>query len=167
MRMPVHSFAAVLAIAFALGVTSGMRSVLAIAVTAVTLWRRPEIVPPASPAFWLARAPVAIVVTAAALGELVADKLPWVGSRIAPGPLIARLVTGALSGAAAAQVAHVDGWKGGVVGAAGAIVGAFTFYHLRQWVDRVTGIRDPYIGAAEDLVALAIAATAMASLLGM
>lgn len=164
--MPAHSFAAALAIAFALGVVSGMRSFLAIALTALTLWRRPEIVPQMSPASWLAHAPVAIVLGALELGELVADKMPWVGARIAPGPLVARIVTGALSGAAAAQVAHVDGWKGGVVGAVGAVVGAFGFYHLRQWVDRITGIRDPFIGFAEDVLGFAIAATALATLVG-
>lgn len=167
MRMPVHSFAAVLAIAFALGVVSGMRSFLAIAVTAVTLWRRPELPPPIGPAIWLAMPPIAVLLALCALAELVADKFPRIGARIAPGPLVARMITGALSGAAVAQVAHVAGWKGGLVGAAGAIVGAFGFYHLRRWVDRVTGIRDPYIGAAEDVLALAIAATAMAALLGM
>ena len=167
MRMPVHSFAAVLAIAFALGVVSGMRSFLAIAVVSVTLWRRPEVPPPIGPAIWLAIPLVAVVLALCALAELVADKFPRIGARIAPGPLVARMITGALSGAAVAQVAHVDGWKGGLVGAAGAIVGAFGFYHLRQRVDRVTGIRDPYTGAAEDVIALAIAATAMAALLGM
>lgn len=166
MRMPDHSITVVLAIAFALGVVSGMRSFLAIAVTAVTLWRRPEIAPPVSPAFWLARAPVAVVLALCALGELVADKMPWVGSRTAVGPLVARVVTGALSGAAAAQVTHIDGWKGGLIGAVGAVIGAFSFFHLRQWVDRVTRIRDPYIGACEDVIALAIAATALATLLG-
>lgn len=164
--MPAHSFAVALAIAFALGVVSGMRSFLAIALTALTLWRRPEIAPPMSPASWLAHAPVAIVLAALELGELVADKMPWVGARIAIGPLGARIVTGALSGAAAAQVAHVDGWKGGVVGAVGAVVGAFAFYHLRQLVDRATGIRDPYIGVAEDVLGFAIAATALATLVG-
>lgn len=167
MRMPVHSFAAVLAIAFALGVVSGMRSFLAIAVVSVTLSRRPELPPPVGPAIWLMLRPIAIVLALCAVAELVADKFPRIGSRIAIGPLVARIVTGALSGAAAAQVAHVDGWKGGLVGAVGAIVGAFGFYHLRQWVDRISGIRDPYVGAAEDVVALAIAATAMATLLGM
>lgn len=164
--MPVHSFAAVLAVAFALGVVSGMRSFLAIAATAVTLWRRPEVVPAMAPASWLAHSLVAVILALAALGELVADKMPWVGDRIAIGPLIARVVTGAVSGAAAAQVAHVDGWKGGAIGAVGAVVGAFGFYHLRRWVDRVTGIRDPYVGAGEDVVALAIVATALATLLG-
>lgn len=162
--MPAHSFAAALGVAFALGVVSGMRSFLAIGVTALTLWRRPEIAPPMAPASWLTHAPVAIVLAALALGELVGDKMPWVGDRIAPGPLVARMVTGAVSGAAAAQVAHVDGWKGGVVGAVGAVIGAFAFYHLRQWVDRATGIRDPFIGAAEDVLAFAIAATALATL---
>ena len=164
--MPALSFAAVLAIAFALGVVSGMRSFLAIAATALTLWRRPEVVPAMAPASWLAHGLVAVILAICALGELVADKMPWVGDRIAIGPLAARIVTGALSGAAAAQVGHVDGWKGGLIGALGAVIGAFGFYHVRQWVDRVTGIRDPYVGAGEDVVALAIAATALATLLG-
>jgi uncharacterized membrane protein len=164
--MPAHSTGAIYAIALALGVVSGMRSMLAVALTAITLWRRHEIAPPLAPATWLARAPVAIILALAALGELVADKLPWVPDRIGAGPLIARIVTGALSGAAAAQVGGLTGWEGAGCGAIGAAASTFGMYHLRQWVDRVTGIRDPVIGAAEDVLAFAIAAVALGTLLG-
>ena len=37
--------------------------------------------------------------SALALGELVADKLPFIPSRTSPGPLFGRVVLGALSGA--------------------------------------------------------------------
>lgn len=167
--MPIHSLAVVLAIAFALGVVSGMRSFLAIAILSVTLWRRPEVMPPlgpVTPMFLLTLPPVAVTLALCAVGELVADQLPSIPDRISPGPLIARMITGALSGMLVTEVVRAHAWQGALAGAIGAVIGAFAFYHLRQWAGRVTRIRDPFLGALEDVLALAIAATAVATLIG-
>ena len=51
-------------------------------------------------------------------------------------------------------------------GAVGAIAGTFGMFHARRFAGRVTGISDPYIGAIEDVVAIAIAATVVARLVG-
>jgi hypothetical protein len=43
-------------------------------------------------------------------------------------------------------------------------VGTFGMFHARRFAGRVTGIRDPYIGAVEDVLAIAIAASVVAQL---
>jgi len=165
-HMPIHSEFFVCASAFILGVVAGMRSMMAPAVLALTLWRRPEYVPASAPAQWLALFPVAVVLGIAALGELVADKLPMTPNRIALGPFVARLVTGSITGAALVQVGGINPWAGAACGAVGAIAGTFGMFHARKFAGRVTGISDPYIGAIEDIVAIAIAATVVARLVG-
>ena len=59
------------------------------------------------------------ILTALALAELVADKLPTTPSRKAPPGFVARIVTGAFSGAAiaAAGGSPVTGAIGGAIGA--------------------------------------------------
>jgi hypothetical protein len=37
-------------------------------------------------------------------------------------------------------------------------------FHARRYVGRITGIRDPWIGAMEDVVAVALAISVVASL---
>jgi uncharacterized membrane protein len=69
-------------------------------------------------------------------------------------------------GATLAQVGHASATIGALAGAAAAILSAFGAYHARQWIDRATGIPDPYVGALEDVIALAIAATALLTVVG-
>src|ERR1035441_3728957 len=47
-----------------------------------------------------------IIFTVLALGELIADKLPFTPSRKSPPPFIARIVSGALTGATVGAVEH-------------------------------------------------------------
>src|ERR1700761_1565415 len=60
-----------------------------------------------------------------AAGELVADKLPFIPGRTQAGPLIVRIVFGAACGAALAFSAAASPLIGGILGALGAIAGAF------------------------------------------
>jgi uncharacterized membrane protein len=90
-------------------------------------------------------------------GELVADKLPVTPSRLTPGPFLQRLATGATVGAAV----HYDvGWSrpvGALLGAAGAGAGAAAGARARAFFADRTGLPDPLLGAAEDLVAIGLA----------
>ncbi|HEV2642955.1 MAG TPA: DUF4126 family protein [Candidatus Elarobacter sp.] len=164
--MPAHSDAFLYLAALCMGAAGGMRSMLAPATTALTLWRRPEIAPADAPGRWLAMPAVAVVMACLAVGELVADKLPAIPDRIAPGPLVARLVSGGVCGAAIAQVGHASAVRGALAGALGALLSAFGAFHARRALGRATGIRDPYIGALEDVIALAIAGGTLAALTG-
>ncbi len=162
--MPVHPEFFYLTCALGIGVVAGMRSMMAPAILALMLARRPELAPAASPAHWFTIRSVAIVLGIAALGELVVDKLPSTPNRTALAPFVARLVSGAITGAAIVQLGQMNLWTGAACGAIGAIVGTFGGFHARRLVGRNTGIKDAVTATFEDVLAIAIAVTVVAQL---
>ncbi|HEY1375747.1 MAG TPA: DUF4126 family protein [Gemmataceae bacterium] len=95
------------------------------------------------------------VFTILAVAELVADKLPKTPARTAPLGLGARIVTGAMSGAAVAVAGNQAAILGAVLGAAGGVAGAFGGYEARTRLVKALGIRDLVVALAEDAVAIA------------
>jgi uncharacterized membrane protein len=91
-----------------------------------------------------------------AVGELVGDKLPFLPSRLTPGPLIGRMLFGGLAGAAVAKEARLHPALGGLLGAGGAVLGAQAGYHSRVALGRATGVPDPVWGAVEDAAAVTL-----------
>jgi uncharacterized membrane protein len=92
------------------------------------------------------------ILTVLALGELITDKLPSTPTRKIPMQFGARIVMGALSGAALA--APVGGWIAGLVaGIVGAIAGTFAGAELRGRLSRAVG-KDLPIALLEDAVAI-------------
>lgn len=86
-----------------------------------------------------------------AAGEMIVDKLPFVGDRIEAAPLVGRAVMGALAGGLIAREAksrHVIG--GAAIGAAAAVAAAHVAYRLRQ------GLGGPPLagGLIEDAIVL-------------
>ncbi len=136
------------------------------AVLAITLSRRPELVPALAPVQWFAHRIVAIVLGFAALGELAVDKLPQTPNRTALAPFVARLVSGGICGAALLQLGAMNPWVGTGVGAVGAAIGTIGMFRLRVYAARSTGIKDQYVGGMEDAIAIALAATVLALLVG-
>ena len=136
-----------------LGVIAGMRSMAAPALVSGHLARNqsPGLGP--SPLRWLGTAKAAKVTKFLAVGEIIGDKLPFTPSRIAPGPLFGRILSGGLSGATLCSARGKRADWGAVIGAAGAVAGAYGFYHLRQALARNLPIPDPVLGAAEDVLA--------------
>src|SRR5260370_20084531 len=67
------------------------------------------------------------VLSVLAIGELISDKLPKTPSRKAPPGFIARLVTGALCGAAIGAASHemTGGLVAGLIGAAAGTLGGY------------------------------------------
>lgn len=86
-----------------------------------------------------------------ALGEIVADKLPFVPSRTSAGPLGGRIASGALSGGAR------GGSRAAVAAAALAVVAAYGGQHTRQWLGRHTDRSDWQLALMEDALAYALA----------
>jgi uncharacterized membrane protein len=93
----------------------------------------------------------------ACAGELVADKLPATPSRLTPGPFLQRLATGGTVGAAVHYDAGRPRALGALLGAAGAGAGAFAGTRARALAAERTAVPAPLLGAAEDLVAVALA----------
>jgi uncharacterized membrane protein len=93
------------------------------------------------------------IVSALAIAELIADKLPNTPSRKAPPGFIARIVTGAFCGAALGAASQ--SLPGGLVaGAIGAVAGTLGGYEFRSRLVRAIGGRDLPIALLEDIIAV-------------
>ena len=92
-----------------MGVVAGMRSMSAPAQVSGYFVRHPSDRLAASPLRWLGLPATAQVFKFLALGEVGAEKLPFVPARIEPGPLGARGVSGALAGGAVC-LAEGESW---------------------------------------------------------
>jgi uncharacterized membrane protein len=92
--------------------------------------------------------------SALALGELVADKLPFIPNRTSPGPLFGRFVLGALSGAALCVAGGYSSAVGAILGGVGGVIGAFAGYRARASLVKASRLPDWVIALAEDLVAV-------------
>jgi uncharacterized membrane protein len=142
-----------LLLAFLIGVVSGLRSMTAPAVVCWAAhlgWIHLD----GSPLAFLHTTIALILFTIFALGELVADKLPFVPARTKPGPLVARILLGGLSGAALAVSAGGSLVAGAVVGAIGAVAGTFGGYQARHALVTRSGAPDLVIALLEDVVAV-------------
>jgi len=92
--------------------------------------------------------------SALAVGELVADKLPFIPNRTSPGPLFGRVVLGALSGSALCAAAGYSLAVGAILGSVGGVLGAFGGFQARARLVKASGLPDWAIALGEDLVAV-------------
>jgi uncharacterized membrane protein len=100
------------------------------------------------------------VVFLLAAGELVADKLPFMPSRLSPGSLTARLVSGGLCGRAVARRFEGSGALGLAAGAVGAAGSAWLGYTIRHELTE-RRLPDWLVALVEDSVAVFGAARAV------
>jgi|SRR6185295_4053410 uncharacterized membrane protein len=139
-------------LSFLIGVFGGLRSLTAPAVTAWAVylgWMKLE-----RPFSLIGTLPAVVILTALALVELITDKLPKTPNRTSPPGLIARIVTGAITGACVAAGGGQAPLVGGVLGAIGGVVGCFAGYHARVRLARILG-SNIYAALIEDVVAVA------------
>ena len=140
---------------FLLGVAAGLRSMSAPA-AALTAVRRTE-TPDTSPRF-LDNVNLPAIFALLALGEMLADKLPFMPDRKSPPAFAWRIVTGTLSAAA------VTGEQGSLPlsilsGAAGAVTGTLAGSALRSKLAELFD-RDFPAALVEDALVVALAALA-------
>ena len=144
----------VFTLAFGIGIVAGLRSMTAPATVswaAYLNWINLH----ASRLVFLGSVWTVVALSLLALVELVVDKLPGTGSRTAPGPLVARLVTGGFSGFALCTAGNQTAAIGAILGAIGALAGAFGGYHARRFLTVGQGAPDYLIAVAEDIIAIA------------
>jgi uncharacterized membrane protein len=100
-------------------------------------------------------------IAALAIGELVADKLPSMPSRLEAGALTARAASGAVCGAAIASARRSSGKTiaaGAVLGGLAALAGACTGYHVRRQLSLKLNVPDPAVAVVEDILAIGASA---------
>lgn len=138
--------------AFVIGLFAGLRSLTPPAVTAWAVylgWLNLE-----RPLSAIGSLPAVAILTLLAAAELVADKLPQTPSRTAPPGLIARIVTGGLTGACIASGGGQGVFLGALLGAAGGIAGCFAGYRLRTSLVNGLHLQDIYVALVEDVIAI-------------
>jgi uncharacterized membrane protein len=143
----------ILLFAFLIGCVCGLRSMTAPAVVAWGAhmgWLHLD----GSWLAWVANKISLVVFSLLAIGELIADKLPFIPARTQPGPLGARIVFGAICGAALCLSGGASLLLGAILGGLGAIAGAFAGYHYRLCLSRGATLPDLLIALLEDVVAV-------------
>jgi uncharacterized membrane protein len=110
---------------------------------------------------FLTRSSVRRILSVAMVGEMIADKLPFAPDRTDPGPLAGRAVFGALAGSVLAELRQESVARGALIGATGAVVGAFAGYHARRLLTRRAHLPDFAIALCEDALAIAAARHAL------
>jgi uncharacterized membrane protein len=143
----------ILALAFGIGVIAGLRALTAPAVVAWSAHLHWINLQGTHLAFMGSTIAVAIL-TLAAAGEIVNDKLPKTPPRTAAPSLIIRIVMGAF--AAATLSAGMGGslWIGALLGAVGAVVGTFGGYYARTGIVKALHSPDFVIALLEDAIAV-------------
>ena len=95
---------------------------------------------------------------AAAAGEMLADKTPFLPARVAPLPLAGRLGAGAAAGLITALTRPTaprhELVVAGVAGAVGALAASFAAYHLRRALSSGVGVPDLLVALGEDALCL-------------
>jgi uncharacterized membrane protein len=87
-----------------------------------------------------------------AIGELIADKLPFIPARIQAGPLGVRILFAALCATALCISGAQALWLGAILGVVGAVLGAFAGYAYRRSFGGK--VPDLLLALLEDLVAV-------------
>ena len=106
---------------------------------------------------FMAAPAAAYILTALAIGELISDKLPFVPSRLTPGPLGTRILSGALSGAVLCAASQQALAAGAIAGAIGGVGGTFAGYTVRRHLTVDRKLPDLAVALAEDVVAIGLA----------
>src|SRR3984957_4205653 len=83
---------------------------------------------------WMGSTAAVAIFSILALAEIINDKLPATGSRLAPPSLVIRSITGALAGSGLAIAAHQSSLLGILVAIVGALAGWFMGYHDRPQI---------------------------------
>ena len=144
-----------LLLAFGIGVVAGLRSITAPAIVALAAdlgWINLS----GSPLAFMGSAWAVAIFTFGALFEFVADQLPTTPARTTAVPLTARIVMALLTGTCLGTARGTSLWLGSLIGAIGAIAGAFGGYRARVGLVRALHAPDIAIAIPEDLIAIGL-----------
>jgi uncharacterized membrane protein len=143
------------ALAFGIGFVAGLRTMTAPAIVSWAAhlgWLHLQ----GSPLAFMASTTAVVVFTLFASGEYLVDLHPKTPRRTAPGPLIARIVSGGLCGACVCASAGASAIVGAALGGAGGLAGAFAGYEARRRLVKGLRVKDVLIAIPEDLRAIAL-----------
>jgi uncharacterized membrane protein len=147
---------AILLRAAGLGFATGIRSVTPLAVVARAAASRRPAAPTHSLLALLGRRDLSTLITLAAIGEVIGDKIPDIPRRTSTIPLLWRIALAATAGTALCADENQPRLPGALIGAAFAVLGAHAGYGVRMWLTR-RKVPNIIAGTAGDAVALSLA----------
>jgi uncharacterized membrane protein len=106
-----------------------------------------------TPFAFLASPRTARILTVLAVGEVLADKLPFSPDRISPPGLVGRMASGALVGAALFAAAERRATIGAGLGLLSAAAASYPSYYLRVKTQEKLGVPNWAVGLVEDALA--------------
>ena len=142
--------------AIGIGIVAGLRSLLAPALVAWAAhlgWLNLH----GSPLAFMGSTAAVAIFSLLAIVELIGDKLPQTPKRTALAPLLARILTGGLCGAALCAAAGKPVPAGALLGGIGGVMGAFVGYDIRKRSVNNLHIKDFFVAICEDLIAIGLA----------
>jgi uncharacterized membrane protein len=142
-----------LVLMFAIGMIAGLRALTAPAVVCWAAhlgWLNLQ----NSHLAWVGSTAAVAIFSILALAEIINDKLPATGSRLAPPSLVIRSITGAFAASALAIAAGQSLLIGILLGVVGALAGSFVGYHLRHQIVAGLKIPDFPVALLEDAIAI-------------
>jgi uncharacterized membrane protein len=140
--------------ALVIGCVAGSRSTLPLTLLA---WQKdPRQADTLLPSQILDTKAARIIITTASVGEIIADKTPFIPSRLSPPAFIGRLISGGLAGAIMAYRFRESPVLGALLGGGAAGFGAIVGYYSRKTLDEHTPIPDPVWAVVEDAVAVSL-----------
>lgn len=132
-----------------MGVAAGMRSMASPAI--VSQLAKSGLMPAEESAVsFFHRPATAKTMAVLAIGEMIADKLPFMPKRTDAPALVTRAISGAVSGAAICSSKKRSVIAGALLGALAAVGASYGAYKLRKWAGERFDVPDPVIAIAED-----------------
>ena len=146
----------VLVFALGIGFAAGLR---ALTPPAVVAWaaRLGWLNLGSSPLAFMGSIITIVIFSLLAVIELIGDLRPSTPKRTALVPLVARILMGALCGACVCAASSQSLIIGAILGAVGAVIGAFAGYEIRRKLVAALNIKDTFIALLEDLVTIGLA----------
>lgn len=141
--------------AISLGIIAGMRTMSAPAISSIIISRTTA--GNADNLFLriMQSKKTAAILSLAACGEFVGDKLPTTPNRIALPGLIPRFLSGTLAGAGVYSAKGKKPVIGALIGGTTAIAATFGSFYLRRYIVDYIKLPDAYIGGIEDAIVVA------------
>ena len=99
-----------------------------------------------------------------AVGEAIADKFPFMPNRTMPAAVIARAISGGVSGAAITTGNRKPAFWGVVIGATAAIGATYAAFHLRRKLASALHLPDALVAFAEDALVVGAGISALRSI---
>jgi uncharacterized membrane protein len=93
---------------------------------------------------------VTLGINALAIGEMFADKLPFLPKRTSFPSLCARALSGAVIGASLYAAEELSPTEGALLGGASAVAATYVSYHIRRTLTKTFHVPDFLVALAED-----------------